>query len=347
MGISWLLMPTKKLSTNFKTQGWGWRKMKPLIWIIDEEWSEYRIEEKTLRDRYPHCTIKYSAYDYAKDLEDFGCQADVILAQVYTEIPAEVIRRMQNCKGIAVYGGGYDRIDIVAAREQGIGVTNVSDYCKEDLAEYVMACIFQFRKKILDYRDAMFSGAWGAQAAVKPAGRVTGSSLLIVGLGRIGRCVAAKGTGLGMQVLAYDPYVDTAEMKRLGVEKVCWDEGLEKADFISVNAILNRETEHLITYEDFRKMKASSYLINTARGRIIVEKDLIRAVSEGLIAGAALDVIEVEPPSLKEDVFKAQGILVTPHISYISAESYAELKTRSVTNAIDFLEGKTPVDLVN
>lgn len=321
--------------------------MKPLIWVIDEEWSEYRIEEKIFKEKYPQSTIRYSSYDYAEDLEAFGQQADIIIAQVYADIPGEVLRKLKKCKGIAVYGGGFDRVDVRTARELGIGVTNVSDYCKEDLAEYVMASIFHFRKNILSYAEAMDEGAWGAQAVKKPVQRVTGSHLLIVGVGRIGKCVAQKGNGLGMKVIGYDPYVDADEMRQFGVEKVGWEEGLKKADFVSVNAILNQETEHLISYEDFVHMKETAFLINTARGKIVVEKDLIKAVDEGLIAGAALDVIEVEPPTLKEDVFKAHRILVTPHISYISEESYAELKMRSVTNSIDFLEGRTPVDLVN
>ncbi len=321
--------------------------MKPLIWIIDEEWSEYRIEEKIFKEKYPHSTIKYSSYDYIEDLEAFGHQADIIMAQVYADIPGEVLRKLKKCKGIAVYGGGFDRVDVRTARELGIGVTNVSDYCKEDLAEYVMSCIFHFRKNILGYAEVMNRGTWGAQAVHKVTRRVTGSNLLIVGFGRIGKCVAQKCGVLGMRILAFDPYVDAEQMNMLGAEKVSWTEGLKQADFISINAILNQETERLIGYEDFKQMKNTAYVINTARGRIVVEADLIQAIDEGLIAGAALDVIEVEPPTFKEDIFLAQRVIVTPHISYISEESYAELKARSVSNAIEFLEDRVPADLVN
>jgi lactate dehydrogenase-like 2-hydroxyacid dehydrogenase len=321
--------------------------MKPLIWIIDEEWSEYRIEEKVFREKYPQSTIRYSSYDYAEDLEAFGYQADIIIAQVYAVIPGEVLRKLKKCKGIAVYGGGFDRVDVQTARELGIGVTNVSDYCKEDLAEYVMACIFHFRKNILGYADAMDRRTWGAQAVHKVTRRVAGSNLLIVGFGRIGKCVAQKGGALGMRIFAFDPYVDAEQMNMLGAEKVSWTEGLKQADFISINAILNQETERLMGYEDFKQMKNTAYVINTARGRIVVEADLIQAIDEGLIAGAALDVIEVEPPTFKEDIFSAQRVIVTPHISYISEESYAELKARSVNNAIELLEGRVPADLVN
>lgn len=321
--------------------------MKPFIWIIDEEWPDYRVEEAMLKERYPDCIIKYSNYDYLNDLEDFGCLADVIICQVYASIPGHVIRKLVNCKGIAVYGGGYDRVDTVTARELGISVTNVSDYCKEDLADYVMASIYHFNKQLLSYEKGMRAGLWGAQAVQNPIRRIKGSTLLVIGLGRIGKTVAGKGKALGMRVIAYDPYVDEETMGRLGVEKASWESSLEQADFISINAIANSETQGLFKYEDFLKMKRTAYLINTARGKIIVEQDLIRAVEEGLIAGAALDVIEVEPPTMNEDVFNCQGILVTPHISYISEESYSELKRRSVQNAMDMFEDRIPADLVN
>jgi len=319
----------------------------PLIWVIDEEWSDYLVEEAMLRNRFPDCTIKYSTYDYMKDFEAFGCKADLILCQVYAYIPGDVIRKLENCKGIAVYGGGYDRVDTATAREVGISVTNVSDYCKEDLADYVIAGIYHFNKRLLAYDKGMRAGRWGAQAVEQQIRRVSGSTLLVIGLGRIGTVVAEKGKSLGMNVIACDPHVDAAAMQRMGVEKVSLEDGVRQADYISVNAILNSETEMLINYEDFTRMKRSAYLINTARGRIINEKDMIRAVREGLIAGALLDVIEVEPPSLTEEVFNCDGIIVTPHISYISEESFAELKRRTVVNAIDMYEGRRPADLVN
>ncbi len=118
--------------------------MKPLIWIIDEEWPDYDVEQKLLREKYPDCSIKFSTYDYEADLENFGKDADAILCQIYARIPRQTIERLTRCKAIAVYGGGYDRVDIQAARERGVKVTNVSDYCKEDLADYTLAAVYFF-----------------------------------------------------------------------------------------------------------------------------------------------------------------------------------------------------------
>jgi D-3-phosphoglycerate dehydrogenase / 2-oxoglutarate reductase len=321
--------------------------MRPLVWIIDEEWPDYELEQRLLKERYPECGIRFSTYDYQRDLDHFGAEADAILCQIYARFTEESLSRLARCRGIAVYGGGYDRIDVAAARKRGISVTNVSDYCREDLADYVMAAIYHCNKRLLGSQKEMEQGQWGARAVPARVRRLRGATLLVIGLGRIGKVVAQKGRALGMMVVSYDPYVDEATMAGLGVAKVAWEEGLGQADFISVNAILTSETQGLIKYDDFVRMKPTAYLVNTARGRIIVEKDLIRALREQRLAGAVLDVIETEPPTLDEAIFRCPNVLVTPHISYISEESYAELKRRTVENAIQMLEGAVPADLVN
>lgn len=321
--------------------------MEPLIWIIDEEWPDYEVETEILKNKYPNCTIKFSGNDYKKDLEEFGYKADAIIAQVYVYIPKETIDRLENCKCIALFGGGFDRVDIEAAKAKGIKVTNVQGYCAEDLADYVMAGIFHFGKKLEFYEDMMKSGHWGANSATQPVKRINKSTLMIIGCGKIGSTVAKKASALGMRVIAYDPYVAEAVIEGYGAKKVSLEEGLPQADFVSINAKYYEGTHHLITKEHFAMMKESAYLINTARGRIIVEQDMIEAVNNGVIAGAVVDVISNEPPSVEEAIFDCEGIIVTPHVSYISEESYKELKVRASNNAIIMLEGGSPADLVN
>lgn len=320
---------------------------QPFIWIIDEEWPDYKLEEELLAKIYPGCTIKYSTYDTASDLATFGQQVDAVICQVYAQITAEMIAKMPNCKAIAVYGGGFDRVDIGAAKQQGVKVTNVSGYCAEDIADYVLSGIYHFNKRLPYYADGIKAGLWGAPAVEKPIRRVKGSKLLIVGLGRIGSAVAKKAQAVHIEVCAYDPYVTAEAMAEKKVTKVTLYEGLAQADFVSVNAIYTPETEGLLGYGEFQKMKPTAYLINSARGKILVEKDLIRAVNEGLLAGALVDVIAVEPPTGKEDILHSKNIIVTPHISYISIDSYTELKTRAVGNVIKILNGEIPADLVN
>ena len=321
--------------------------MKPLIWIIDEEWADYDREIEMLNEKYPEYTIKMSGYDYQKDLEEFGKDADAIMAQIYTHIPKETIDKLDNCKAIAVYGGGYDRVDTKAARQKGIRVTNVSNYCKEDLADYVMATIYHFYKEIFSVAQDVKNLEWGAQAISYPQNRLTKQTLHIIGFGRIGQEVAKKAIANGMKVTAVDIYqaIDTASV--FGVERVSWEEGLKNADFVSLNCIQNDDTIGLLKYEDFCLMKPSAVFINTARGRIPNEADLIRAVKEKKIKAAVVDVIENEPPNYSEEIFAVDNIYVTPHISYISQQSYNELKERAVKNIIMGMEDVDSPDLVN
>jgi len=321
--------------------------MKPLIWIIDEEWPDYEYEKEILKNKYPQCTLRFSTYDYAEDLINFGSNADAVICQVYADLPKSTIDQLQQCKIIAVYGGGYDRVDVKAAKVKGIKVTNVSGYCAEDLADYVIAAIYETNKGLATYGKAIEQGLWGAQAVNYPIRRIRDSVLLIIGCGRIGSTLARKAVALNMTVMAYDPYVEETVLKELGVTKVSLEVGLQKADYISINAILTEKTSGMITSKEFRQMKPNVVLINTARGKIIVEEDLIEAVQQGLIREAIVDVISSEPPTYEETIFKTEHIAVTPHISYISEDSFRELKRRACNNVITVLEGDLPQDWVN
>lgn len=321
--------------------------MEKLIWIIDEEWADYDLEKELLKEKYPDCKIEFSNYDYYSDLEKFGKNADAILCQIYAPIPRETIKQLAKCKAIAVYGGGYDRVDTIAAKEQGIRVTNVSNYCKEDLADYTMGAIYHFNKSFGTLTQNVRQLEWGAQAINTPSKRVSHAVLHIIGLGRIGKEVAKKAIANGMTVTAYDPNVSDETMRQLGVKKTDWDSGLNQADYISVNCILQEDTVHLLKYEDFQKMKPTAYLVNTARGKIIDEEAMVNAIDQGLISAAMVDVIQNEPPAYSEPIFSCEKILITPHVSYISDQSYEELKRRAVNNAIMGIEGKISPDLVN
>lgn len=319
----------------------------PLIWIIDEEWADYEEETRILKERFPDAEIHCSSYDFGMDLESFGYKADLILAQIYAPLPAGVIHRLTRCKGIAVYGGGYDRVDIQAAREMGIKVTNVQGYCAEDLADYVLAAIFNHNKDLTGYRADIHSGVWGAPAAKHNYHRISASTLLIIGCGTIGCMLAGKAKALGMKVIGYDPHASAERLEAAGIEAVSLEDGLGQADYISLHVKLTEKTEGLIGKREFELMKPTAYFINTARGKLLREEDLIEACESGQIAGACVDVIAEEPATGKEPILSCENILVTPHISYISQESFLTLKQRTVSNAICMFEGGEPKDWVN
>lgn len=321
--------------------------MKPLIWIIDEEWSNYDVETEIIKASYPEAQIRHSGYDYREDYEAFGRHADLILVQVYAKIPADIISGLTNCKGIAVLGGGYERIDTYAAKEKDIPVTNVHGYCAEDIADYVLAVIYSVNKPIRKYMDNIFNGDWGLPAVVGPSNRIENQVLLVVGLGIIGTEVAKKALNVGLNVIANDPNVDVDTMERLGVRKVELIDGLKQADFITLHCNLMPSTENLIGISEFTAMKENAVLINTSRGKVINEEALIKAVTNHQLKEVYVDVLTTEPPEYRDPIYSTQNVNITPHISYISKESLSELKLRATNNLLDMYAGKLPADVVN
>jgi len=321
--------------------------MNPIIWIIDEEWSNYELEKEVLLESFPESQIKFSSNDYEKDLESFGFLATAIICQISVVMGRQTIERLQNCKIISVYGAGYDKVDTVTAKEMGIVVANVPGYCAEDVSDYVMACMYHFNKKIPDYASKVTDNPWGAMAAPKLIHRMNSLNLMIIGLGRIGTLLAKKAQAVGVKVTCYDPYVEEGTANQLGIQKVELSEGLQKADFVSLNAKLCEETRGLMNYERFCEMNSEAYFINASRGGTVVQKDLIRAVREQKISGAALDVIETEPPKKDDEILHTPNILVTPHISYLSEDSLKELQRTAAENIVQYLMGKKLYSIVN
>ncbi|MFT8362173.1 MAG: C-terminal binding protein [Sporolactobacillus sp.] len=320
--------------------------MKPLIWIIDEEWSDYEEETRILKEAFPECTIRHSGNDYLADLEAFGKDADAILCQVYIDMPKETIEQLTRCQIIAVYGGGYDRVAIDAAREKQITVTFVPGYCVDDVSDYVIAAIYYFNKNLSYYFQVADQGPWGAQAAGQLNRRIRSSTLLIIGLGRIGQAVAEKALRMGMTVLACDPRFDESKEGAHGIRHVSLDEGLAAADFVTIHTKYDTNVHHLLSAAQFKQMKQTAYIINTSRGKVINEADLIEAVQTDTIAGAMLDVISEEPPTGSEPIFHVPNIHVTPHVSYLSTESLNTLKQRAAGNVVAILQGKKSEDAV-
>lgn len=321
-----------------------------LIWIIDEEWTNYDLEKEYLPKAFKNVEIKISNYDYKRDLEEFGSEVDAILAQVYADIPRDTIEKLDNCKVISTYGGGYDRIDLEACKEKGIRVTNIQGYCAEDLADYVLAAIYHFNKKIQFYSDTCLEnvekGKWGSLVIEEPKHRISEENLVIVGFGAIGKAVAEKAKHTGINIYAIDDFLSEDEIAEYGVKKVSWDKGFSIADYVSVNLKGIDANKDKISMNEFKMMKNSSYIINTSRGKVIKEKDLIEAIKNKEIEGAILDVITNEPPKENEEILHQRDILVTPHISYISIESMKALKEFALGNLEAVLKGKTPRDPV-
>src|ERR1700694_3745761 len=221
--------------------------------------------------------------------------ADALLV-TYAKVTSEIIRGMERCRIISRFGIGVDNVDLAAATDRGIVVTKVPDYCIDEVSDHAMALLLAAVRKIPLANSMVHSGRWEMPAVV-PIHRLRGSVLGLVGFGRIPQLVAPKAKAFGMRVVANDPYIPQNVFAQAGVEAVAFAELVKISDYISIHSPLLPETQNLFSTEVFRQMKPTAYLINTARGPIVDEAALAKALDAGQLAGAALDVMPQEPPS--------------------------------------------------
>lgn len=268
--------------------------------------------------------------------------ADGILSQYFT-ISDELLSHLPRCRAIARYGVGYDNIDLEAATRRGVAVINVPGYCTDDVAAQTVALLLALLRRIALTDREVRSGTWSTQSVLSVT-RLAGQTLGIVGLGRIGKSVAKKMHGFDMKTIAYDPYIPESY---LDVELTDFDRVLRESDFVSIHCPHNDETHHMFSDREFSLMKLSANLINTARGKIVDEAALIRALEAGSIAGAALDVLEKEPPDLTSPLLTMDNVVLSPHTAFYSVQAYEEVKRRAAQTVLDVLYGKRPQDVVN
>lgn len=316
------------------------------IWFIGKEWGGYQPEVSILREAMPDCQIWFSAKLCDDALYSFGQNADAIITQTTFNINRDVIDKLQHCKVISVYGIGYDNVDIDAAREKGIYVTNVPGYCVEEVSDHTLSFIYYCARTLGQSNRQIQRGLWEESAIVEMPIRIKGSTLLLIGFGKIAKAVAEKAKAVGMNVLVYDPYVESQVLGVFGVKGVSLEDGLSVADFVSVHVPYNAETKAMMGKSQFERMKKSAYFINMSRGEVVEEEALLQAVKTGVIAGAALDVVADEPPATGREILNCDRIFVTPHIAYASHSSIIELKTRVARNVVKALAGERPMDCV-
>ena len=264
-----------------------------------------------------------------------------------------VLSSMPKCRIIAITGIGYENVEVEAATDLGIAVTNVPDYCLDEVSDHALSMMLALNRKLFQVSRAVKQdGLWTTDMKMRreilpPLQKVRGSTLGIVGFGNIGRALALKAKGLGMRVLAYDPFVYTTVMETMGVESVDLDTLTRESDFISVHANLTPENRHLFNYERFQKMRRTAYLINTSRGGLVDEGDLVRALKEKLIAGAGLDVNDPEPVSRDSPLFALDNVILTGHTAQFSSRSEADLWRRPIQEVVRALKGQFPNYVVN
>jgi glycerate dehydrogenase len=291
------------------------------------------------------------------EVYDFSTVAEVrsraagaaVLITNKAPIRADLIEQSPDLRFIAVTATGFDCVDVVAARGRGIPVSNVPEYGTDSVAQYVFALLLELCHRVALHATAVRAGEWSSQPDFSlrktPLIELAGKTMGIVGYGRIGRRVGELARAFGMDVLAYDPTRGSSPDE----SPVTWcelDDLFARADVISLHCPLTPQTAGLVNRDRLRRVKPGAMLINTARGGLIVEADLVEALAGGRLAAAAVDVVSTEPIRPDNPLLTAPHCLITPHIAWATAEARQRLLQTTVANIVTFLDSK-PANVVN
>ncbi len=308
---------------------------KPKIVVLDGfilnpgdiSWGEIEsISDLKVYDRVDYDNVKDVAYDA------WG----ILNSKV--KFDKKLMQSLPNLKYIGMLATGYNMIDIEAAKELGITVTNVRGYGPQSVAQLVMAFVLSLSFRVVDHNNQVHNGDWvkckDYSFSSYPLIELENKTMGIFGFGDIGREVAKMAIGMGMKVLVY------SRSKKEGFENASsLEELFERSDFLSLNAPLNKETENIVNKNLLSKMKKTAFLINTSRGGVIVEKDLADALNNGVIAGAGLDVLSKEPPTADNPLLTAKNCYITPHFAGNTFEARTRLMHKVYENIKAFLDG--------
>jgi D-3-phosphoglycerate dehydrogenase len=286
-------------------------------------------------------TFRMSKSANADDIVSVAKDADAILV-TYAKLTREILLQLTKCRAIGRFGLGVDNIDLPTAKEKGIAVNYVPDYCIREVSDHAMALLLALIRKIPLSNKLVQSGRWEMPAVV-PIRRIEGTVLGLVGFGNIPRLVAPKAQAFGIKVIAFDPYAKPEVFKAANVEGVDFDTLLKTADYISVHAPLLPATRGLMNAAAFAKMKKGAYLINTARGPLIDEQALIAALDSGQVGGAGLDVVAAEPLAKESPLLGRDNVIVSPHTAFYSIEALDELQHKCATDVARVLSGEKAV----
>ncbi|RCU47287.1 C-terminal binding protein [Haloplanus salinus] len=270
---------------------------------------------------------------------------DGIIA-MYADVDADLLDSVPNCRVVSRTGIGFDTVDLDAATERGVYVTNVPDYCIPEVSDHTIALLLALTRKVVDYNDRVRAGEWDVTAG-RTMRRLDGSTLGLIAYGDIARTVGEKAAALGMDVIANDPYVDPDEVPDSVTLVDDRAELLAESDAVSIHAPLTPATEGLIGADELATMKETAFLLNTARGGIVDEDALADAIRVGGVAGAGLDVLAEEPPDADSPLLGLDDVILTPHAAYNSAESVVELREKAARNVAAALAGEVPPYVVN
>jgi D-3-phosphoglycerate dehydrogenase len=303
------------------------------------------LEAEALRESGLDLELVRLDFSTAEQLIPHVQDADALIVQ-WAKIDQQVIDSLHRCKVISRYGVGVDMVDLQAAGARGIPVANVPDFCVDEVSTHTLAFLLMLNRHLLAHHEHVKAGHWGGAPGGAP-GRLDGQTFGVVGLGNIGQAVVRKASGFGLKILGFDPYISSAQAAQLGVEMVAWDALLRRSDYVTLHCPLTEETRHLVGAPQFALMKPTAYLINLSRGPVVDQVALYDALVNNRIAGAALDVLEQEPPAAGEAILSLDNVIFTPHTSSWSIQSSEQLRRQAAQNVVVALRGETPYSVVN
>lgn len=322
---------------------------QPIVVITDYDFGDVAVEREIL-ERAGAKVIALQA-KCQEDLFDIAPNCAAMINQ-YARIGQATIERMQQCQVIARYGIGVDIVDVDAATAKNIIVTNVQDYCTEEVADHAMALWLTLARKLPDYDRATHKGIWQWQSG-QPVHRLRGRTMGVVSFGKIGQAIAQRARSFGVDVIAYDPYFDESVAKAQQVELVSKQALLQRSDYLLMQAPMTPDTHHFLSDAEFAAMKPGAIMVNTGRGPTVDNQALYRALTEGHLAAAGLDDPEEEPAKranwspADNPLFSLHNAMVTPHAAYYSEESIHMARVTAATQVAKVLTGQQPDYPVN
>lgn len=313
--------------------------MTPRVLICDRSWPDLTIELEVLGGAGLAVVESPSADEGV--LSDLAASVSAIMT-CFARVTARVIAAPAELKIVARFGTGVDMIDVEAAARRGAVVTNVPDYCSDEVAEHTLSLILGCTRGTVAYDRSVRNGAWGLDPRRQPR-RFAGSTLGVIGFGKIGRAVVAKASALGARVLVYSRFTPAGPIAAAGGHAVTLDELLASSDVVSIHVPLDSTTDRLVDGAFIAKMRSGAFLVNTSRGAVVDEGALAHALDQGHLAGAALDVMAAEPPSTDSPLLRSERTILTPHIAFYSPEAVATMRRLACEDVVRALTGR-PVE---
>jgi D-3-phosphoglycerate dehydrogenase len=271
---------------------------------------------------------------------------DVVGLLSFERVTADDVARLPALQVLATPSVGFDHLDVEAATRRGAWVCNVPDYCVEEMADHALALLLSLVRGVVELDRSVRAGAWDYEAA-GPLRRISDVRLGLIGLGRIGRAVAARSLALGMEVAAHDPFVADDDVAATGARPLPLGELLRSSTAISLHAPLTPETRGILGREELALLPVGAYVVNAARAELVDTGALLEALANGRLAGVALDVLDVEPPTTDTPAPAASGLVVNPHAGWYSQEAEEAATRRAAESVLDVLEGRRPQGAVN